>query len=555
MRRGFLGLIVVALAASAVPVARAADPACRRPAWPMYGHDLAHSFQQDPGCAEITPANAPTLVPKWFVHTLDSVTASPTVVDGVVYIGSWDGTFYAIDAESGEVRWTFEVDDEHSVGFGRIVSSAAVARFRDHRGRARKVVLFGGGATLYALDANSGVRLAAIDLDPRADDVKARQADDPPDVEIESSPAVVGDRIYVGMDVHNADETGRTGLVSLRLRSSGPRAWRLDPLWKFDPETGRVHTGQAGLTAESGQGFGCGGVWSSPAVDTARKLVFFGTSNCNNVEDARAAGEGWAETMWAIRADTGAPVWSYRPAADAERFPTEEAQNAEAHADDDFGASPNLFTLPDGRTLWGQGRKSATYYAFDADTGAKAWETQAGHHGRVDHNFSIGGFLGTTAVQRDADGTAVRIVGTTAFPVARPDQPEFPGSVERATWSVRAMNPATGELEWVWQLAGPSYGAPTIANGVVFVPDTFSSTVMALDAESGRLLWTSPVFPSSSAPAVVGDSIYLGGGTRETDAEYKGIRDTGVDTQALASVIGPHPLSPASGIFAFRLAG
>jgi hypothetical protein len=53
----------------------------------------------------------------------------------------------------------------------------------------------------------------------------------------------------------------------------------------------------------------------------------------------------------------------------------------------------------------------------------------------------------------------------------------------------------------------------------------------------------------------VGDSLYVGGGTRETDAEYKAIRDTGIDTQALASAIGPHPLSPLSGIFAFQLAG
>jgi polyvinyl alcohol dehydrogenase (cytochrome) len=559
VRRGLLGLVVVALAVVSIPLARADEgaPECPRPSWPMYGHDLAHSFSQDPGCAAITLDNVATLVPKWFVPTPDSVTASPTVVDDIVYVGDWAGNFYARDAETGEEKWTFVVDDDHKVAFGRIVSSAAVARFRDHRQRAKKVVLFGGGATLYALDALTGQKLAAIDLDPRDEATEQAQADDPPDVEIESSPAVVGDRIWVGMDVHNARQTGRTGIVSLRLQNQGPNRWAFVPLWKFDPETRQVYEGREGLTAGSGQGFGCGGVWSSPAVHVDERgrpqLVFFGTSNCNHVQDAFDAGENWAESMFAIRADTGEFVWQHRPAE--VEFDTWDEQKAEAHADDDFGASPNIFSLADGRTLVGQGRKSATYYARDAVSGAPVWQRQAGHHGRADHNFSLGGFLGTTAVEKDASGQAVRIVGATAVPIPRPDQREFPDSVERSTWAVKAMNATTGRIEWIHRLAGPAYGSVTIANGVVFVPNTFSGTVQALDAATGVLLWTSPVFPSSSAPAVVGDSIYLGGGTRETDLEYKTVAQTGIDTQALASAVGPHPLSPASGIFAFHLAG
>lgn len=553
MRRGLLAGLVVALVMVAVPAARGAEPDCVD--WPMYGHDLDHSFSQDPGCAAIDTLNVRTLVPKWVVPTKDSVTASPSVVDGRVYVGGWDGTFYSIDAGTGKVLWKFAVDDTKKVGFGRIVSSAAVADFAEG-GDKRKVVLFGGGSTLYALDALTGARLASVDLDPREPDVKARQAASPPDVEIESSPAVVGDRVFIGMDVHNRAATGRTGLVSLRLANTGPDAWAFEPQWKFDPETSAVYTGPGLLTEGSGQGFGCGGVWSSPAIDTAQGLIFFGTANCNNVEEARAASENWAESTYAIRLDTGALVWKYRP-AEAD-FDTVEEQNAEAHADDDFGASPNILRLLDGRTLWGNGRKSATYYAFDTGSDRTApikplWETKAGQSGRVGENFSIGGFLGTPAVQRDDDGKAVRVVGATAVPI--PDQSDFPGSIDRSTWAVRAMDPETGKIQWVHRLGAPAYGAPTIANGVVFVPNTFTATLQALDAETGLLLWAGAVPPSSSAPAVVGDSVYLGGGTRETDAEYKSFRDTGLDTQALASVVGPHPLSPASGIFAFELAG
>jgi outer membrane protein assembly factor BamB len=555
MRRGlWLGLVMLLLGAVA-PLARGAE-VCADPAWPMYGHDLDHSFNQDPGCASIATDNVQKLVPKWVFHAAlnksepDSVTASPTVVDGRLFVGSWNGTFYALDAETGKQLWTFQVPDDHDVAFGRIVSSAAVARFGP---KSTKVVLFGGGATLYALDPVSGTLLASIDLDPRtpADKAADTAAGRVPTVEIESSPAVVGKDIYVGMDVHNQEGVGRTGIVKVKLQLQLGR-WRFEPQWKFDPETRQVYAGSAGLTTGSHQGWGCGGVWSSPAV--AEGLVVFGTSNCDNAADAMAAGESWAEASWAIRADTGELVRQFTP---ADEETTEEAKLAEAGVDDDFGASPNVLRLADGRVLIGHGRKSADYYAWDTATGAEVWRTAAGQPGHAGEGFAVGGFLGSPAVQRDDAGHAVRIIGTTAIPLPeQPDDPQaFADQVDKMTWSVRAMDPATGKLLWEDRLPGPSYGAPTVANGVVFVPDTFTDTVQALDAATGHPLWAAPLIgPPASAPAVVGNSIYLGSGTRETDAEYKGARDTGIPTQDLATVIGPHPLSPLSGVTAFELA-
>jgi hypothetical protein len=44
---------------------------------------------------------------KWKFHTGGRVVSSPAVVNGVVYVGSTDGNFYALDAASGTVRWKF----------------------------------------------------------------------------------------------------------------------------------------------------------------------------------------------------------------------------------------------------------------------------------------------------------------------------------------------------------------------------------------------------------------------------------------------------------------
>src|SRR5215471_7070236 len=127
--------------------------------WPMYGRNLRHTFSNEQSL--INPSNVAGLQLAWFFQTGDAVSASPTVVDEVVYVGSWDGYFYAIDAHSGKVTWKFKLDCQYTVlpippqclplppGFpplpprastdgGIVTSSAAVIH---------GVVYFGGGKT------------------------------------------------------------------------------------------------------------------------------------------------------------------------------------------------------------------------------------------------------------------------------------------------------------------------------------------------------------------------------------------------------------------------
>src|ERR1700749_753450 len=63
--------------------------------WPMYGRNLSHSFSN--GASKINPGNVAKLRPLWQFATADAVSASPTVVNSVLYVGSWDGFFYALD--------------------------------------------------------------------------------------------------------------------------------------------------------------------------------------------------------------------------------------------------------------------------------------------------------------------------------------------------------------------------------------------------------------------------------------------------------------------------
>jgi eukaryotic-like serine/threonine-protein kinase len=88
---------------------------------------------------------------RWKFLTGDVVHASPAVANGLVYIGSWDSYFYAIDAKSGKERWRFKTGEDHKIANQVGIQSSAIV--------ANGMVYFGcRDSNLYALDAASGAK-------------------------------------------------------------------------------------------------------------------------------------------------------------------------------------------------------------------------------------------------------------------------------------------------------------------------------------------------------------------------------------------------------------
>jgi outer membrane protein assembly factor BamB len=293
--------------------------------------------------------------------------------------------------------------------------------------------------------------------------------------------------IAIGLDVHNAFDVGRTGVVKLRL---SPDPWSLTPEWKFDPEAGALLTGPDLLTRGAGTGWGCGGVWGTPAVDAAADLVVFGTGSCS----AGAPADVHGEEVWAVRWSDGARQWRYTP------------PRTSAHLDDDFGATPQLFHVGD-RLVAGAGSKDGWYRTFDARTGAPIWSTHVGQSGHLQEDFAVGGIIGSPAVGGG------RIFVTTAISV--PDQAvlDDPGRM----LSLHALDAATGTVLWRQPVSRQSYGHPSYADGVVFVPSTVGFSVQAYAASTGLPLWTSPPLdaPPAGGIAVTDGGITFGTGTFE----------------------------------------
>jgi outer membrane protein assembly factor BamB/tetratricopeptide (TPR) repeat protein len=124
-------------------------------------------------------------------RTGGQVVSSPLVVDGVVYVGDTDGTLYAIDAVTGQERWSFATG-------GEIRGSPAFA----------DGVLYVASmdGKLYALDASTGVqRCASSAIGP-----------------ISTTPVVAGDKILVGSSAQDLWEYTTGCRLSFTYRTGTP---------------------------------------------------------------------------------------------------------------------------------------------------------------------------------------------------------------------------------------------------------------------------------------------------------------------------------------------
>jgi outer membrane protein assembly factor BamB len=223
--------------------------------WAKYRRDLANTGRS----AEtgLSSANAELLGIKWKFDTgagVPGISASPAVatVGGIttVYVGTWKGTFFALDAATGFKRWSFTIDVISGcpeMNTRRIGSSAVVDN---------GIVFFGGAnAYLYALDAATGTLKWKMQL-----------GDPCQGYEIWSSPAVLNGVVYVGVASHESAPCVAGQVFAFRTKDGMP-AWPkpFDTIDQITCPTPGTCLGAA--------------VWSSPALDTKFNTLYVGTGN------------------------------------------------------------------------------------------------------------------------------------------------------------------------------------------------------------------------------------------------------------------------------------
>jgi outer membrane protein assembly factor BamB len=449
--------------------------------WPTYGHDAQHTFH---GRTTLTETTAKTLKVAWFFPTGDAVTATPTVVGGTVYVGSWDDHFYAVNLQTGALRWKYQLSAQKAVtpypgqqprdatSDGGLVTSSAW--YEPGNGIRPDLVIFGGGYTLYALNASTGALYWRHDYTGRPELPPNPNKDG---TRIFSSPVVVGNKVLFGVDVDGAN--GYRGYIAAADLDTG------DPIWEFQTDVDA-----AGHVLDDG----CGSVWSSGSVLPQLGLVVFDTADCNF-----SNAQPLSEVVLALHIDSGQLAWMYRPSL------------PELSCDWDFGASANVGVTAEGVTTFlGVGGKDGTYYSLDPTNGRLRWATNV-----VFGGFS-GGFVATTAFdgQQVYGSTALGDFGRFEKDSQVLCDPSNPRDTAKQEPTVHAFNATSGAVAWQDDNA-PSFAPTTVAGGMTFNGPTLVGNILQVrSAATGAVIDTVTVpGPVWSGVATVGDALVTGVGS------------------------------------------
>jgi polyvinyl alcohol dehydrogenase (cytochrome) len=404
-------------AASTTTIAKGSSADSSATGWAVYGHDLANTRRNVDETA-ITAATVEKLKKSWSIDGLVGVTGTPTVSNGVAYFDDWTGAVRAVNATTGKPVWATKIG-------GMFVGAPAVDA---------ESVYAAVGHTLYRLDRGDGAIKWKVETDTN------------PFAQINASPVVVDGLVIQG--TASFENIAKEVRYTFRGSIAAYDAVTGKQRWKF------VTTPN---DAKSGAGVG---IWSTPAVDVKRGLLYVGTGQNVSPPTGRLA-----DSIVAIEYKTGKLRWSQQFT-----YPDVFSAGHPTGKDADVGASPNLWTS-NGRDLVGAGDKGGTFHALDRGTGAVVWETP------LTPGSAFGGEIGSAAF---ADGKLIATsnVGDPAT--------NFPTEVTK----VFALDPATGKIDWQTKgLPGKVFAPVSAVRGVAFV-GTDRGMMRALDTGTGTALWT-----------------------------------------------------------------
>ncbi|AOK28066.1 MULTISPECIES: PQQ-binding-like beta-propeller repeat protein [Burkholderia] len=482
----------------------AAQPSMAAPAangWSVAGQNLRNTRSQSDQTA-LNVNNAGRLALKWSRTVHGDVSATPAVVDGAVYFPDWGGYLTKLDAATGKLIWERRIDS--------YAGEPPSAVSRTSPAVVGNTVYIGdqNGAHVLAIDAASGNLLwsTAINSHPYAI--------------VTQSPIVHAGVVYVGAS--STEEAAAADVPNY------PCCSFRGSFSALDAKTGRIKWTTYTVPQNNGApgGYSGGAVWgSTAAIDVPGKTVFITTGNNYSVPQSanqcQVAGGSMAQclspddhvdSVLALDMATGRIKWStgvqgFDTWNIACNQPGTNAQNCPPSPgpDFDFGAGPTLLTVHDRpgkpQLLVGAGQKSGVYWLLDAQTGAIRSSTVVGP------GSALGGIEWGTAT----DGKRIY--------VANADYDRVPYTVNGKSVTVgsfAAIDPATGKI--LWQVADPSGNALTIApvsvsNGVAFV-SSMSGHMYALNAATGDVLWDYVGQGSSAAGPAIDErgTVYWGNG-------------------------------------------
>jgi polyvinyl alcohol dehydrogenase (cytochrome) len=456
------------------------------PVWNGWGVDATNGRAQTAAAAGLRVEDIPRLKLKWAFgfDRATSAFAQPTLAGGRVFVGSANGAVYSLDAATGCTFWTYEagagVRTAMVIGANRAAPSGYAVYFGDIR------------ANMHAVDAASGQR------------VWLQKVETHREARVTAAPTLVSDRLIVS--VSSLEEvpggagayeccTFRGSVVSLDTQS-GKQIWKS---FTIDQEPRPTKKNAKEVTQWGPAG---AAIWSSPTVDTAKGIIYVATGNSYSEPVADTS-----DAVLALDLATGKRLWAkqvtpndvYVVGCGANRTAVNCADDA--GPDFDFGNSPILRTLPDGRQILVIGQKSGVAYGLDpARQGEVLWQF------RVGKGSALGGMEWGSAADDE-----IAYFPLSDFVAAPPAEPG----------GLFAVRIATGEL--VWRTPSPRVTCPGSPRGcspaqsaaISLIPGAVFSGAMngylrAYSAKDGSIIWefnTAREFETVNGVAAKGGSI------------------------------------------------
>jgi len=465
---GRLGALAVLLAswaglASGTPAAAAGSSD-----WTSYLFNSDHSSYNS-AATSITTSNLGNLQPLWRGMQPASANgvfyASPTVANGVLYIGGENGYFYAVSETTHAVLWSMFMGTVPAAECGPSGGITSTAVVSDDPTTGETVYVNAPNGQLYALNASTGAVFWQSTVDTPSTTLD--------DYYAWSSPLVANGDVYVGIS-SNCDEP----LVPAGLLAFNQDTGALQATWNSLP------SGETGAS-----------VWSTPATSTLGDGSLFVTTGNANAPEATQPPYG--ESIVRLSGSNLSVLDSWQVPA------------SQRSDDGDFGGSPTDFTADLGGTstpMVGACDKNGIYYAFSQDdlAAGPVWQSQmtepSGTGPNPDGECDAAAIWdGTNLIE--GGGNTTTINGTT-----------YQGSVV-------SLNPATGTPVWQTGLPGAVVGSPTEdGSGVVAAPVFYSSTgnygVYLLSASTGAILDYISTSPDQifAQPVFAGNTLLVAGG-------------------------------------------
>ena len=375
--KAFGSVLETAIPASAMCSGGEVAGTKNRALWNGWGQNSSNTRYQDaPG---FSAAQVPRLKLKWAFGFPGDLTieAQASLAGGRLFIGSRTGRVYSLNPSTGCVYWSFD-------------AGAAVRTFRQEPPA--------GAWRLSSAEARTLTRST------------------PPPAGCCGRPKWTKTRWPTSPVLRYSTPAACTSPLPPEKRAPPPRrimsvAGSAAASWRWTPppasRSGKTYTiaeeaRPAGKNRRGVQLWGPAGapIWTSPAIDTTRNALYVTTGD--NYSDAPTS---TSDAFLAMDLDTGKLLWSRQMTASgaynvACRIPNKTNCPDSNGPDVDFGSSPILVSLANGRRALIAGQKSGVVHALDPDrNGEILWQVRVGQGG------SLGGVQWGSA----ADGANVYV--------------------------------------------------------------------------------------------------------------------------------------------------